>query len=132
MDTTQIKITEIACGTMVPGNGGAVVLDTLASDDAGRVFWYDTNNNRHYETGGTLTVYVSTVRTQAVGEDRDKVRHALVNFVPDETPRAVCETRRRKLDVWESGTALAGVTCTGCRGTLGLIGTYAVRLSNGI
>lgn len=133
MDVIRIKIMEIKRGTLRPNDGGAVVLDTLSANDTGRVFWYDTNGGRHYETGGMLAVYVPTVRTQAVGQDRDGKVHALVLPVPDERPRSVCaDAQGAELDVWKSGTALAGMTCGGCRLSLGLVGTYPKRESNGI
>lgn len=117
---------------------GYLVADTLSA--AGTVeepkpFWYDTDGGRHFPnpTDGTLTVRVATFRTQAYGQDRDGRRHALLNPVPDRLPRAYCgDVKDSDLAVWESGTALASVTCPGCRRGVGLINTGRKRQSNGI
>ncbi|MFE0472603.1 hypothetical protein ACFW2V_13410 [Streptomyces sp. NPDC058947] len=132
MQITRLPITEITRGSLAPSDGGAVVLGTLSNRD-GRVFWYDTDGGRHYETGGMLAVYVPTVRIHAYGQDRNGKRHALLPQVEKETPRGVCaDSQGEELAVWESGTALAGVTCGGCRLSIGLVGTYGKRESNGI
>jgi hypothetical protein len=134
MSTIRPPIGEITRGSLAPSDGGAVVLDTLSTSPEGRQFWYDTNGGRHYETGGMLFIYVPTVRIHHVGQDLDGKRHALVLPTEDgEAPRGVCaDSQGKALSVWESGTALAGVTCGGCRLSIGLVGTYGKRESNGI
>jgi hypothetical protein len=134
MMVTRMAIGEIARGSLAPSNDGAVVLDTLSASPEGRPFWFDTDGERHYETGGMLAVYVPTVQIHDVGQDTDGKRHALV--LPKEggeAPRGVCaDSQGRDLAIWSSGTALAGVTCGGCRLSIGLVGTYRKRESNGI
>lgn len=134
MRTERIKIEDVVRGSLAPGGGGAVVLDTLSMHEYGKPFWYDTDGGKHYATGGMLTVYVPTVRIHAAGDGTDGKRHALVDEGPDEKlSRGVCAASQgMALNVWESGTALAGVTCGGCRLSIGLIGTYGKRESSGI
>lgn len=123
MDTARVKIEDAKRGMLAPSNGGAVVLDMLSKTHAGRAFWYDTDGGRLYETGGCLTVYASPVRTQHFGRGRGGKNHALVPQVKGETPRGVCaDSQGMELAVWESGAALAAVTCGGCRLSIGLAG----------
>lgn len=141
--TAQIKIENINRGDLLMVAGGYVVADALSA--AGPVedpqpFWYDTDGGRHFPnpTDGTLTVRVATFRTHAHGVDRDGISHALLNPVPGKLPQGYCEGARdagSDLDVWESGTSLAAVTCPDCRRAVGLVNRLRgerKRESNGI
>lgn len=120
MDTTRIKIEDVKRGSLARNRDGrTVVLDTLSGDERGP-YWVDTNGGRHRaDSNGALVVYVATVRTDAVGESAGKsgASHALT-FAG--TP--LCPNGRRSgtLEVWESGTAVAGITCRACRKALNL------------
>lgn len=137
----QVKLNDITRGDLLMVAGGYVIADTISA--AGTVespepFWYDTDNGRHFPnpTDGTLTVRIATFRTHAHGEDGKGVVHALLNPVPDRPARGYCEgARDAELSVWESGTALANVTCPDCRRALGLVNTprgERKRQGNGI
>lgn len=136
--TAQKKIIDVQRGDLLMVAGGYVVADTISA--AGTVeqpkpFWYDTDNRRHFPnpTDGTLTVRVATFRTQAYGQDQDGRRHVLTNAVPGRLPDAYCgDVKGSDLALWESGTALAAVTCSGCRKGVGLVNTGRKRESNGI
>lgn len=139
--TAQIKTNDIERGSLLMVAGGYVVADTLSAratshdDPTPAPFWYDTDGGRHYPnpTDDTLTVRVPTFRTQAHGVDRDGGVHAVLNAVPGSLPAAYCqEGRGSDLAVWESGIALASVTCPSCRRALGLVNTGRKRASNGI
>lgn len=124
MDRKTVKIGDAVRGSLVPDKGGAAVLDTL-SNRGGRMFWYDTNGRRHYENGGLISVYVATVRTDAFGEDGNGKRHALLPHIEGEPPRGMCaDSQGKRLAVWETGIALAAVSCGGCRLSLGLTDTW--------
>lgn len=131
MDTMRVEITTVERGSLAPsGSGGAVVLDTLSGDERG-AFWHDRSGGRHYADGdGRITVYRATVRTDAIGESagKDGARHAL-SFAD----KPICPNGRRSrtLTVWQSGTALASVTCESCRAALNLAPVPA-RQSAGI
>lgn len=129
MVITRVQLADVKRGTLLVGWAGKVVADTLSADDDGKPFWYDRSSGRHYGNGdGTINVYVSPVRTQAIGQTRSGVKHALLNAVPGELPAGVCgPSRRAELAVWESGTALAGVTCDNCRSILGLMHTIGTE-----
>lgn len=141
--TAQVKTEKINRGDLLMVAGGYVIADTLSA--AGTVeqpkpFWYDTDGGRHSPdpTDGTLTVRVPTFRTQQHGVDRNGIAHALLNPVPDRLPQGYCEGARdagSDLAVWDSGTALAAVTCPDCRRAIGLVNRLRgerKRESNGI
>lgn len=138
MHTVQKHYDDVNRGDLLVTAGGCVVADTLSA--AGLVekpepFWYDTDGKRHFPnpTDGTLTVRVAAFRTQSYGQDRNGRRHALLNPVPDRLPRAYCgDAPDSDLAVWESGTALASVTCPDCRRGISLVNTGRKRESNGI
>lgn len=133
MFKVRLKIEEITRGSLAPSMGGAVVLETLSASPEGRPFWHDTDGGRHYETGGMLTVYVPTVRIHAFGQDSNGECHALLPVVKGELPRGLCDiSQGRELAVWESGIALAQVSCDACRKALRLVGRMPKRESNGI
>lgn len=134
----QIKAEDVQRGSLLVTAGGYVVADTLSGDGV-RVYWIDTDNERHYPnpTDGTLTVGVPMFRTQAFGEVEGGYRHALVNAVPGGESQSYCPDARdaRDVQVWESGTALASVNCPGCRQAIGLVNVprgEQTRQSNGI
>lgn len=132
METVRIKIEDVKRGSLLAGLSGRVVADTLSADERGP-FWHDNVYGRHYatDTDGTIAVYVSPVRTDAFGETRGRngASHALV--AGTEIPVCPNGARSGSLTVWESGTALATVTCRQCRTMLRLAPT-ARRMSSGI
>jgi hypothetical protein len=132
MDTTRVKIEDVARGSMIPGWSGVTIAETLSADERG-VFWHGTDGGRHYaDINGLMVVFVPTVRTQQYGRTRMGVQHALLPQVPNEPPRGLCAASRcLELAVWESGIALSGVTCNTCRRMLSLA-PNAPRQSNGI
>lgn len=123
MRTVKIHFLKVQRGSLLPGWAGAAVADTLSVDERGP-FWRDRSNGRHYaDPNGMIEVYAAPVRTDAVGKTRGKsgASHALKAG----TDEAICPNGRRSkgLDVWESGTALASVTCEPCRRALKLMTT---------
>lgn len=118
MDTQRVKIGDVKRGSMIPGFGGAVIAETLSVTADGTPFWWDTDGRRHFGDDGRLTVYVPTVRTDAVGQPKTSlVLHAVTG-----AGRGACQVSQSAyLDVWESGTALASVTCGVCRSSLNLV-----------
>lgn len=115
MDTTRVKIEDVQRGDMIPGWGGVDIADTFSVAEDGTPFWYDTKGDRHaWGRDGTAVIYIPTVHTRKVGNVTGGHVHALTYG-----GSAVCGTRAG-LDFWESGTALAGVTCGNCRRSLRL------------
>lgn len=131
MDTTHVKIRDVARGSLLQTAGGFVVADTLSATPGskdGRVppvpFWWDTDGGRHFAnpTDGELFVAIPGFRTQAVGQTRKGVRHVLLNEVPGQGVQGLCpSSRNADLDVWESGTALSSVNCAHCRRMMSLV-----------
>jgi hypothetical protein len=121
MDTTRVKIGDVKRGDMIPGWGGVVVADTFSATEDGVPFWWDTNGQRHTWAGdGYAVVYVATVETHKIGQTLTGVRHILTF---DGKPVCPAGRRARNIAVWESGTALASVTCIACRVAYNLVGT---------
>lgn len=141
MHVAQVKLEDIQRGSLLMVAGGYVVaegISTAGTPADPKPFMYDTDGGRHFpnSTDGTLTVAMATFRTQAAGQVKGGFRHALLNEVPGKRAQAYCpDARRADLDVWQSGTALAGVDCPGCRKLIGLVSTLPqdrVRRSTGI
>jgi hypothetical protein len=140
MDTTRVKLEEVRRGSLIPTGRGFVVADGIAHtwDDDPRMFMRDTEGGQHFpDDGGCITVGIPGFRADAVGEltGRHTARHILLNEVPGQPPAGYCPRSRNlgeRLQVWSSGTALAGVTCGSCRTMTGLVGTYGTRKSTGI
>lgn len=143
MDTTRQRIDDVKRGSLIQVAGGFVIADldgwTPGSDRVEpQQFLYDTDSGRHFPNAdGTLIIGVATFRTQAYGKVPGKATqgHALLNAVPGKPPAGLCPASRNlgdAMSVWESGTALTGVTCRACRRMIGLVNTGANRQSNGI
>lgn len=131
METRRINIMSVTRGSLAPGpDGRAVVLDTLSGEN-GVPFWHDRSGGKHHpDADGTITVFtLPDVQLHAHGETRGTrgASHALSS-----DGRPICPNGRRSqtLTVWESRTALAGVTCKACRETLNLA-PLAPRRRNG-
>ena len=120
----QVKTGKVNRGDLLMVAGGYVVADTLSADANGTPFWYDTDGGRHFPnpTDDTLTVRVATFQTQAIGQSKGKegARHVLTDAA-----EPLCPNGRRSgtIDAWQSGTALASVTCQDCRKLIGLVNT---------
>lgn len=140
MDTTRVKLDAVKRGTLVPTAAGLVVADDVAHtwEDNPRPYLRDTNLGRHFpDVNGTVEIVVPTFDTQATGKlpGKDRASHILLNEVPGRPRQGLCPASRNTMgpaDVWQSGTALAGVTCQSCRKMVRLVGTYSTRRSNGI
>ena len=144
MDTARMKLRDVQRGGLIqacPGMvTGFVVAEGIAHtwDDDARMFMRDTDGGQHFpDDDGCITVGLPGFRTQEVGEltGRHTVSHILLAAVPGEPPAGLCPASRSlgdRLQVWSSGTALAGVTCRSCRTLSGVIGTYGKRKSKGI
>lgn len=122
MDTARVRIEDVKRGDMIPGWCGVVIADTLSVNHEGNPLWFDTDGQRHMWGGdGYAVVYVPKVRTQAVGRSSTGGCHILANGIPGQAPVAVCGTGAA-LEIWESGIALASVTCKNCRRLYNLVG----------
>lgn len=140
MDTTRVKLTEVRRGSLIQTARGFVVADGIAHtwDDDCRMFMRDTEGGQHFpDAEGCITVGIPGFRTDAVGEltGRHTASHILLNEVPGQPPAGLCPNSRNlgaRLQVWSSGTVLAGVTCRSCRTLSGVVGTYGKRTRNGI
>ena len=126
MDTVKKNMHDVKRGSLLVGWAGKVPADTVSADEKGP-FLRDASGGKHYGDGnGMVTVYVPTVRTDVVAQKpgkggREAVRHA-VTFA--DVP--VCPQGRtaKGLTLWESGTALASVTCSSCASILKLQSRY--------
>lgn len=140
MDTTRQKLNDVRLGSLIQTGRGFVVADGIAHtwDDDPKMFMRDTEGGQHFpDAEGCITVGVPGFRTDAVGEltGRHTARHILLNPVPGQPPAGLCPRSRSlgdRLQVWSSGTALAGVSCGSCRTLSGVVGTYGKRTRNGI
>lgn len=144
MDTARMKLEDVQRGGLIQACPGMVVGFVVAEgiahtwDDDARMFMRDTEGGQHFpDDDGCITVGLPGFRTQEVGEltGRHTVSHILLNAVPGRPPAGLCPASRNlgdRLQVWSSGTALAGVTCRSCRSLSGVIGTYGKRKSTGI
>lgn len=124
MELTRVKIEDVNRGDMIPGTWGAAVADTLSFTADGMPMWWDTNGQRHTWAGdGTALIYVTDVQTQAFGESASGGRHILRRETPESSLSAACGSRAT-LGIWESGTALASITCRTCRSMYNLTGSH--------
>jgi hypothetical protein len=123
MDTIKVNITDVRRGSLLVGWAGKAVADTLSADGRG-AFWRDRSSGKHYaDPNGKITVYVPTVRIDAIGKSGGK--NGAVHALKSGTDTPVCPNgqRSKSVDVWEAGTALASVTCGACRKMVGLMTT---------
>lgn len=140
MDTTRVKLEEVQRGSLIQSARGFLVAEGIAHtwDDNPRMFMRDTEGGQHFpDAEGCITVGVPGFRVHETGEltGRHTASHILLNHVPGQPPAGLCPQSRtlgNRLNVWSSGTALAGVTCGSCRSLSGVVGTYGTRKSNGI
>lgn len=141
MDTARTHYNLVNRGALIQTAGGFVIADTLSATPGssdGRVkpepFWYDTDGGRHFPLADlTITMGVPGFQTRGYGSVVGGMGHILLNTAPGALPKGLCPaSRNATLDVWSSGTALTGVTCTVCRKMAGLVNTGAPRRSTGI
>lgn len=122
----KVKINDVNRGDLIAGPAGALIADTFSVDQNSRPLWYDTNGGRHLaDESGLITVYQVDVSTGHAGQDDKGIDHMVFgerHSVPSPA-KAPCDGRLT-LDVWEAGTALAGVTCPVCRERYSVVGSY--------